>query len=149
MPVRYSCVLLVATKLQAHFYRRLDTSEHNSLLQYNCIHLTKKAMRSRPLPSSVMMPSSFHHHVFIATVIVALLVKPAAAFCFVAKQSFQATMTPQKVLASRTSRDSSSLSMWTMPEPLKLEDFNAAAGSAPLWYSSVDPKARLPVYDEE
>jgi len=93
------------------------------------------------------MPSSFHHHVFIATVIVALLAKPAAAFSFVGKPSFQATMTPQKVLASR--RDSTSLSMWTMPESLKLEDFNAAAASAPLWYSSVDPKARLPVYDEE
>lgn len=83
------------------------------------------------------------------TVIIGLLFQPSDAFSFVANagsKSFRSAtaMTPRTTKTSLTP-----LSMtFTMPIMPKLE-FNAGDNGA-IWYEScVDPKARLPAYDEE
>eukprot|EP00563_Minutocellus_polymorphus_P019560 CAMPEP_0197732834 /NCGR_PEP_ID=MMETSP1434-20131217/41913_1 /TAXON_ID=265543 /ORGANISM="Minutocellus polymorphus, Strain CCMP3303" /LENGTH=178 /DNA_ID=CAMNT_0043320111 /DNA_START=18 /DNA_END=554 /DNA_ORIENTATION=- len=84
--------------------------------------------------------------------IIGLLLQPSDAFSFLAngsRKSFQSTAMTSRTMSSSTV---SPLSMtFTMPVMPKLE-FNApsAGTNGAIWYEScVDPKARLPAYDED
>jgi len=101
---------------------------------------TTMRKRSRPLP------------VVAVIVIISLLVQPLAAFSVIAnsgrKPAFQSASAA--AVTSRTTTPNALTPLYmTFTMPIWF-DAPSTDGSGAIWYEScVDPKARLPAYDEE
>lgn len=116
------------------------SATHTSIVET----MTSTAMRKHSR-SAIPLP------VAAVVTIIGLLIRPAFSFVVVANDSRRSFQSPVMTSTSSSTAASPLYMTFTMPVMPKL-DFNApsAANNGAIWYEScVDPKARLPDYNEE